>query len=115
MFINWLIKKLGGIPMSDIQAVVVPPEELAASNPALASVETPVVEAPVVEAATDFSKVKSLVVKVEAGIEEAFEDALGIATELGGDVESHLKDFLKEAGFALPAFDKIVAFAKKHL
>lgn len=117
---NWLIRKLGGVPMSDIQAVVVSQEELAAANPV--QDPTPAVEpAPEVVPAepvapvTDFDKVKKLVAKVEAGIEGAFEDALSIATDLGGDVEGHLKDFLKEAGYALPAFDKIVAFAKKHL
>jgi len=107
--------------MSDIQAVVVSPEELAAANPLPVQDPTPAVEpAPEIipdEPApeTDFDKVKRLVAKVEAGIEEAFDDALGIATDLGGNVEGHLKDFLKEAGYALPAFDKIVSFAKKHL
>lgn len=118
MFKDWLIKKLGGVPVSDIQAVVVSQEELAAANTEVAETPVPVVEPVVSEpvvAPTDFDKVKALVAKVEVGIEEAFDDALGIATELGGDVTGHLKDFLKEAGYALPAFDKIVAFAKKHL
>lgn len=107
--IKWLIKLLGGIPVSDIQPVVVSPEELAAANPDSAPAEVPVVA---VE--TDFVKVKAALALVEDGVEEAFDDALVIAKKVGGDVEGKLKAFLNVAGFAVPAFDDIVAFIKKH-
>lgn len=96
---KWLIKLLGGIvdekPVSELTPVV-------DSAPAEVPVET------------DFDKVKSVLVLIDAGIDEAYDDALAIAQKVGGDVGSKLKVFLNVAGYAVPAFDDIVAFIKKH-
>jgi len=97
---EWLIKLLGGIvdekPVSELTPIV---------DSAPADVPAPV---------TDFDKVKSVLVLIDAGIDEAYDDALAIAQKVGGDVQGKLKVFLNVAGYAVPAFDDIVAFIKKH-